>query len=82
MKVWQLALVTYFTAVQPPNAYDQAIGMTRYEEEINGEIISLRSIVRSCYMCPIAETERGYYLNDLIAGDVDLYLRVKEDNIL
>jgi hypothetical protein len=77
-KVWQLARVTYFTAIRPAVAVDRAIGMCRYEEEQRGEFITLNCIVRSCYMCPIYASQGHFYLNDLIAGDVDLYLRIRD----
>ncbi|KAG8788672.1 hypothetical protein FRC15_002829 [Serendipita sp. 397] len=72
---WQLALVTYFTAY-PASATDGIVGMRRYQEEMKGEIISLHSIVRSCYMSPVSLGPRNFYLNDLVAGDVDLYIRL------
>jgi hypothetical protein len=50
--------------------------MQRYYEEEGGEFIHLASIVRSCYMTPIFIHPRQFYLNDLVAGDVDLFLRV------
>jgi hypothetical protein len=81
-KIWQLARVTYFTAIKPPNAADRATGMCRYEEESSGEFISLNTIVRSCYMCPIQSTCPTFYLNDLIAADVDLYLGIRESGIV
>jgi hypothetical protein len=72
---WQLARVTYFSALQSL-AIDRTIGMQRYYEEEGGEFIHLASIVRSCYMTPIFTQARQFYLNDLVAGDVDLFLRV------
>jgi hypothetical protein len=49
--VWQMARITYFTAINP-TALDRTIGMRLYEEEAHGEFITLSSIVRSCYMSP------------------------------
>jgi hypothetical protein len=77
--LWQLARVTYFTEIHP-SALDRAIGMRLYEEEVFGEFIVLGSVIRSCYMSPVAESPRRFYLNDLIAGDVDLFLRIQEFN--
>ena len=75
--VWQLARVTYFTAL-PSTPIDHAIGMKRYEEEKYGEFIHLASIIRSCYMTPIFSTDpHEFYMNDLVASDVDLFLRLK-----
>jgi hypothetical protein len=73
--IWQLARVTYFSALQSV-AIDRTIGMQRYHEEEGGEFIHLASIVRSCYMTPIFTNPRQFYLNDLVAGDVDLFLRL------
>jgi hypothetical protein len=72
---WQLARVTYFSALQSVTI-DRTIGMQRYHEEEGGEFIHLASIVRSCYMTPIFTNPRQFYLNDLVAGDVDLFLRL------
>jgi hypothetical protein len=74
--VWQLARVTYFTAL-PSTPIDRVIGMKRYEEQESGEFIHLASIIRSCYMTPIFSEPREFYMNDLAAGDVDLFLRLK-----
>lgn len=52
--------------------------MKRYEEEKYGEFIHLASIIRSCYMTPIFSTDpHEFYMNDLVASDVDLFLRLK-----
>jgi hypothetical protein len=59
-----------------PSARDQAIGMHRFEESKQGEVIS---IVRSCYMTPAFPSHKIAYLNDLAAADVDLYLHAKND---
>jgi hypothetical protein len=50
------------------------------EEETSGEFILLDSIVRSCYLTPVSteSNNRTYYLNDLVAGDLDLYLRLQD----
>jgi len=74
---WQLARVTYFSGL-PSHAIDRTIGMHRYEEESTAEFIHLASIIRSCYMTPIFTLSRQFYLNDLIAGDVDLFLRIQQ----
>ena len=73
---WQLARISYFTTL-PLTALDRAVGMHRYEEEQLGEFIVLDSIIRSCYMSPIPADDRHFYLNDLIAADVDLFLRIQ-----
>jgi hypothetical protein len=77
--VWQLARVTYFTAAASVSV-DRAIGMRWYEEEEHGEFIALDSIICSCYMSPVPTAPREFYLNDLIAGDVDLFLQIKAFN--
>lgn len=71
---WQVARVTYFTRL-PARAMDRTIGMARYEEEKEGDFIFLGTIIRSCYMVPIFSIDRHYYLNNLISGCTDLYLR-------
>ncbi|KAG8819022.1 hypothetical protein FRC19_010189, partial [Serendipita sp. 401] len=73
--VWQMALVTYFTRYQS-SSMDKAIGMHRYQEQKDGEIIMLASLERSCYMAPSPGHPSHFYLNDAVAGDVDLFLRV------
>jgi len=73
---WQLARVTYFSAL-PSRTIDRIIGMHRYEEESMAEFIHLVSIIRSCYMTPIFTQPRQFYLNDLVAGDFDLFLRLQ-----
>jgi hypothetical protein len=73
---WQLARVTYFSTL-PSVAIDRIIGMRRYHEEETGEFIHLASIIRSCYMTPVFTEPRKFYLNDLVAGDVDLFLRIR-----
>jgi hypothetical protein len=73
-RTWQLALVTYFSRV-PTRAMDRTVGMARYEEQEQGEFIQLGSIIRSCYLTPIFSTPREFYLNNLVAGCTDLYLR-------
>lgn len=74
--VWQLAQVTYFTALLS-TPIDCAIGMKQYEEEKYGEFIHLASILQSCYMTPIFSAPHEFYMNDLVAGDVDLFLQLK-----
>ena len=74
--VWQLAWVTYFTAL-PSTPIDHAIGMKQYKEEKYGEFIHLASIIQSCYMTPIFAAPQQFYMNDLVAGDVDLFLQLK-----
>lgn len=75
-KAWRLARVTFFTAILPPSASDRAIGMTRYEEATAGEFILLDTVIRSCYMTPVFSHPRHFYLNDLVVGDTDLFLRL------
>jgi hypothetical protein len=73
-KAWKIALVTYFTRI-PPSDMDKIIGMNRYQEGTEGELIFLGSIIRSCYLTPIFSTPGYFYLNNLAAGCTDLYLR-------
>lgn len=78
---WDLAFITYFTSM-PAVAQDKRIGMTRYQEEIHGEVVPLASILHSCYLTPLpnSETTRQFYLNHLIRGDTDLFLRIQDMN--
>lgn len=75
---WQMARVTYYTAL-PVSLTDQVIGMRRYREERFGEFIFLGAIIRSCYLTPIFDHEYSCtgdsYLNPLASGCSDLYLR-------
>jgi hypothetical protein len=72
---WQLARVTYF---RPTSAsVDSVIGQSRIAEQDRGEFIFLGSVMRSCHILPAFEGgDREFYVNDLVAGDTDLYLRL------
>jgi hypothetical protein len=72
---WQLAYVTYFTRIES-RKIDRVIGMKRYQEEKSGEFIFIHSIIRSCYMSPTSTSDGYFYLNDLISGCTDIYLRL------
>lgn len=76
-RLWKLARVSYFTPLTR-SAFDNLVGMHRYEENGTGYTIQLDTIARSCYMNPIADNtgKQLFYLNDCITGDVDLYLRI------
>lgn len=71
---WQLARISYFTAL-PRQQVDKVIDMQRYREEETGEFIFLGAIIRSCYMTPAFGNPGEYFLNPFIAGCTDLYLR-------
>jgi hypothetical protein len=76
-KLWKLARVTYFTPITR-SAVDKMIGMWRYEESDVSYTILLENVARSCYMTPIdgQSSHNLFYLNDCIAGDIDLFLRI------
>ncbi|PVF94153.1 hypothetical protein CPB86DRAFT_766272 [Serendipita vermifera] len=73
-QIWELAFVTFFTLL-PQSPIDKVIGMNRYQEAMIGEFISLDAVIRSCYMVPIDQGIRQFYLNPLAAADLDLFLR-------
>jgi hypothetical protein len=72
-QIWQMAQVQYFRPTSTPTT-DSIIGQSRLASQDQGEFILLSSIVRSCHLIPVQDIPGNYYLNDLAAGDTDLYL--------
>ena len=72
-RTWQMARVQYFRPTSAPTV-DSIIGQSRLASQDRGEFILLSSIVRSCHLIPVQDIPGDYYLNDLAAGDTDLYL--------
>lgn len=76
-RIWQIARVQYFRYTSAPTV-DEIIGQSRYASQDKGEFILLSSIIRSCHLVPIHDVPGDYYLNDLVAGDTDMYLRCNQ----
>jgi hypothetical protein len=74
-RLWQLARVTYFRPTSSVQA-DRVLGQKRFAAQNVGEFIHLASIVRSCYLSPVYDGTQDFYLNDMAAGDTDLYCRL------
>jgi hypothetical protein len=72
-QIWQMAQVQYFRPTLAPTT-DSIIGQSRLASQDWGEFILLSLIVRSCHLIPVHDIPGDYYLNDLAAGDTDLYL--------
>jgi hypothetical protein len=72
---WQIARVTYFRPTSSIQA-DSVIGQQRFSAQNMGEFVHLASIIRSCYLSPVYDGMPDFYLNDMAAGDTDLYCRL------
>ena len=82
-KTWNIALVTLFKTLESPD--DSRIRLRLVREDVDSSFLDVNWIIRRVFLCKlygsvhewVNASERDFWVNDLIANDADMYLRLQ-----